>query len=171
MCWFPLQEANTIMNSSIIKFYHALFNDVINKTIIISIIQIKLSITKVPFHWEGIHLSSNTPVCFQSFFRYSKRNSFNSLWTKLSLKLEVEKEGMVVLALKDFRTFYRFSFLAPTHRMLHRPGKKRPSGGGGGRGGSVFLVADKNVTSLNFPTTHYNAPDGKNGGSKFLFPC
>jgi len=50
--------------------------------------------------------------------------------------------------------------------MIHRPGKKRPSGGGGGKGGSVFLVADKNVSSLNFPTIHFNAQDGRNGGSK-----
>ena len=45
------------------------------------------------------------------------------------------------------------------------PGKKRPSGGNGGKGGDVYIVADKNLTSLKFETFYFNAQDGGNGGS------
>jgi GTPase involved in cell partitioning and DNA repair len=50
--------------------------------------------------------------------------------------------------------------------VAHRPGKKRPDGGSGGRGGNVYLVADSSVNSLRFPTIHFNGQDGKNGSSK-----
>jgi len=45
------------------------------------------------------------------------------------------------------------------------PGKKRPSGGSGGKGGNVYIVADRNLTSLKFETFYFNAQDGGNGGS------
>lgn len=45
------------------------------------------------------------------------------------------------------------------------PGKKRPCGGNGGRGGNIFLIADKGLTCYNFETFHFNAEDGKHGGS------
>jgi len=44
------------------------------------------------------------------------------------------------------------------------PGRKKPSGGSGGKGGNVFLVADKNKVSLRFATIHFNAEDGRPGG-------
>ena len=44
------------------------------------------------------------------------------------------------------------------------PGKKRPNGGSGGRGGNIYLVADKGQTSFSFQTFHFNASDGLHGG-------
>ena len=40
------------------------------------------------------------------------------------------------------------------------PGKKRPSGGNGGRGGNVYLMGDEGAYSLNFETFHFNGGDG-----------
>eukprot|EP01034_Spumella_vulgaris_P023694 gene23694-29940_t len=48
------------------------------------------------------------------------------------------------------------------------PGCKRASGGSGGRGGNVYLIADPEINSLKFQTFHYNANDGKHGGSAGL---
>jgi GTPase involved in cell partitioning and DNA repair len=45
------------------------------------------------------------------------------------------------------------------------PSRKRADGGSGGRGGNVYLVADRSVNSLNFATTHFNAQDATNGTS------
>lgn len=45
------------------------------------------------------------------------------------------------------------------------PGKKRPSGGNGGKGGDVYIVSDKRLTSMSFETFHFNAGDGRHGGS------
>ena len=46
------------------------------------------------------------------------------------------------------------------------PSWRRPSGGHGGPGGDVEIVADPSVTSLNFERHHYRARNGQNGGSK-----
>lgn len=46
------------------------------------------------------------------------------------------------------------------------PTKKRPDGGSGGDGGSVYLIADEGTTSLNLSTLHYNGKNGSNGSSK-----
>lgn len=43
------------------------------------------------------------------------------------------------------------------------PGKKRPSGGSGGDGGNVYVVADKSVVNLNFQNFHFHAQDGTHG--------
>lgn len=51
-----------------------------------------------------------------------------------------------------------------SHEVLS-PGKKRPNGGNGGRGGNVYIVGSTQVESLHFPTYHFNAGDGKHGGS------
>ena len=48
------------------------------------------------------------------------------------------------------------------------PGRKRPSGGSGGKGGSVFVVADRGLTGMKFQTFHFNARDGTHGGSAGL---
>ena len=48
------------------------------------------------------------------------------------------------------------------------PGKKRPSGGSGGKGGNVFVVADRGLTGMKFQTFHFNARDGTHGGSAGL---
>jgi GTP-binding protein len=45
------------------------------------------------------------------------------------------------------------------------PGKKRPNGGNGGRGGDVYIVADKSLTSLVLHTFHFNGGDGTHGSS------
>ena len=45
------------------------------------------------------------------------------------------------------------------------PGRRRPDGGSGGRGGNVYLVADKSLTGLVFQTFHFNAADGSHGSS------
>lgn len=45
------------------------------------------------------------------------------------------------------------------------PGRKRASGGSGGYGGNVYIVADNSLTSFTFETSHFNAGDGKHGGS------
>lgn len=47
------------------------------------------------------------------------------------------------------------------------PGKKRPTGGNGGAGGDVYIIADRNTSSLNLQTAHFNAGSGGNGGSNF----
>lgn len=47
------------------------------------------------------------------------------------------------------------------------PGKKRPTGGDGGRGGDVYIVADRGLNGMAFNTFHFNAGNGKNGGSKY----
>jgi GTPase involved in cell partitioning and DNA repair len=48
------------------------------------------------------------------------------------------------------------------------PSRKRPNGGNGGAGGNVYVVADKDLTGMNFRTYHFNAGDGNNGGSKSI---
>ena len=48
------------------------------------------------------------------------------------------------------------------------PGKKRPNGGNGGAGGDVYIVADRGVNGMSFQTFHFNAGNGKNGGSDGL---
>lgn len=48
------------------------------------------------------------------------------------------------------------------------PGKKRPTGGNGGRGGDVYVVADRGLNGMSFTTFHFNAGHGKNGGSKMM---
>jgi len=48
------------------------------------------------------------------------------------------------------------------------PGTKRPDGGNGGRGGHVYILADRALTSLKFTTYHYNAGNGAHGGSEGL---
>ena len=48
------------------------------------------------------------------------------------------------------------------------PGKKRPNGGNGGRGGNVYILADRNLTSLNFKVFHFNGGHGAHGGSDKL---
>lgn len=48
------------------------------------------------------------------------------------------------------------------------PGRKRPSGGSGGKGGNVFVVADRGLTGMKFQTFHFNARDGTHGGSAGL---
>jgi GTP-binding protein len=45
------------------------------------------------------------------------------------------------------------------------PGKKKPDGGNGGKGGSVYIVGDNNLTSFKFETLHFNGDDGGHGGS------
>mmetsp|Transcript_12417 Transcript_12417/g.18611 ORF Transcript_12417/g.18611 Transcript_12417/m.18611 type:complete len:456 (+) Transcript_12417:3-1370(+) len=50
------------------------------------------------------------------------------------------------------------------------PGKKRPSGGNGGRGGHVFIISENShsMIGLNFSTLHFNAQNGTHGGSAGL---
>jgi GTP-binding protein len=48
------------------------------------------------------------------------------------------------------------------------PGRKRPSGGSGGKGGDVWVVADRGLTGMKFQTFHFNADDGTHGGSSGL---
>ena len=45
------------------------------------------------------------------------------------------------------------------------PGKRRPTGGNGGRGGNVYIEADSSMSSLKFQTYHFNAGDGGHGGN------
>lgn len=45
---------------------------------------------------------------------------------------------------------------------------RRPSGGHGGSGGNVILIADSKVNSLSLGVHHFNASHGTNGGSKNL---
>ena len=51
-----------------------------------------------------------------------------------------------------------------SHEVLS-PGKKRPNGGNGGKGGNVYVVGSNQIETLHFPTYHFNAGDGKHGGS------
>lgn len=44
--------------------------------------------------------------------------------------------------------------------------KKKPDGGHGGKGGSIIIRADPSEQSLNMPSHHFKAEDGKNGTSK-----
>jgi GTPase len=46
------------------------------------------------------------------------------------------------------------------------PGRKRPSGGSGGKGGNVYVVADLSLTSLHLDKAHFIAGDGSNGSSQ-----
>jgi GTPase involved in cell partitioning and DNA repair len=54
-----------------------------------------------------------------------------------------------------------------SHEVLS-PGRKRPSGGNGGPGGNVYIVADRGMNGLSFQTFHFNAGNGTNGGSDGL---
>ena len=45
------------------------------------------------------------------------------------------------------------------------PGKKKPDGGNGGKGGCIYIVGDNNLTSFKFETLHFNGEDGGHGGS------
>lgn len=59
--------------------------------------------------------------------------------------------------------FYLAFYLAP--RIVGPvPGVKIPSGGNGGAGGSVYIVADSSLTSLSLQVSHFNAENGGNGG-------
>ncbi len=51
-----------------------------------------------------------------------------------------------------------------SHEVLS-PGKKRPDGGNGGKGGNVFIVGSSQVESLQFSTYHFNAGNGTHGSS------
>ncbi len=51
-----------------------------------------------------------------------------------------------------------------SHEVLS-PGKKRPNGGNGGRGGNVYVVGTDQLETLHFPTYHFNAGNGNHGGS------
>ena len=46
------------------------------------------------------------------------------------------------------------------------PGRKQPTGGNGGKGGNVYIIADKSLKSLNFDTHQFKGGDGRNGGSE-----
>ena len=46
------------------------------------------------------------------------------------------------------------------------PGVKIPSGGNGGGGGDVYIVADSSLTSLSLQVSHFNAENGGNGGGE-----
>ena len=48
------------------------------------------------------------------------------------------------------------------------PSKRRPSGGNGGKGGSVYLVADPELHGFSFQTYQFKATSGDNGGSAGL---
>ena len=47
--------------------------------------------------------------------------------------------------------------------VVPNPAKKIATGGSGGRGGNVYVVADKSLVSLNFQNFHINAFDGEHG--------
>jgi GTPase involved in cell partitioning and DNA repair len=51
-----------------------------------------------------------------------------------------------------------------TFCLYSSPGCKRASGGSGGKGGNVYIIADPEVNSLNFRTIHFNAENGAHGG-------
>ena len=40
------------------------------------------------------------------------------------------------------------------------PGRKRPSGGNGGKGGNVYIMGDEGAYALSFETFHFNGGDG-----------
>jgi GTPase involved in cell partitioning and DNA repair len=50
------------------------------------------------------------------------------------------------------------------------PSVRRATGGNGGAGGNVYIVADKNVLSLALQVAHFNAEDGSAGGGGACFP-
>ena len=52
-----------------------------------------------------------------------------------------------------------------TISILCSPGCKRPSGGSGGKGGNVYLLADPSINSLKMQTFHYSGGTGRHGGS------
>lgn len=47
------------------------------------------------------------------------------------------------------------------------PSRKEPNGGSGGKGGCVYIIADKSLSSMRFKTFHFNAGHGAHGGSSF----
>ena len=53
-------------------------------------------------------------------------------------------------------------------QLVLTPGKKRPTGGDGGRGGDVYIVADRGLNGMAFNTFHFNGGNGKNGGSEYI---
>ena len=65
------------------------------------------------------------------------------------------------------------STVLPQSLCQHSPGRKRASGGSGGIGGNVYIMGDPDLFSLKFNTYHFNATDGKHGGSESqnLFKC
>ncbi len=48
------------------------------------------------------------------------------------------------------------------------PSVKKPTGGNGGAGGNVYLVADKSLTHLSLQRAHFNAANGLHGGGDGL---
>jgi GTP-binding protein len=46
---------------------------------------------------------------------------------------------------------------------VQSPSKRRPSGGNGGKGGSVYIIADSSVVDLSFETTTFNGGPGGHG--------
>ena len=47
------------------------------------------------------------------------------------------------------------------------PAVKRPTGGNGGAGGNVYLVADRSMSHLSLQRSHFNGGNGSHGGCKF----
>ena len=49
------------------------------------------------------------------------------------------------------------------------PSKKKPTGGNGGRGGNVTIVADKNVKNLNFDTFQFKGISNSLAMCKYIY--
>lgn len=51
--------------------------------------------------------------------------------------------------------------------VVPSPSVRRPTGGNGGAGGNVFIIADDTLAHLSLQRAHFNAGNGSHGGGRF----
>lgn len=89
----------------------------------------------------------------------------------IQIEVQAGKGGNGCISYERLSPARKKVFLIIINRLLCITGNpslsSKPSGGNGGRGGHVFVVAkDKfGMNGLNFSTIHFNAEDGSHGGS------
>lgn len=112
------------------------------------------------------HTTFKVCCLYMCFILYSCVNISLLIEYRLrSAEEKAETDALASKVLEIYLLYLLFLSLFDLFWLVLSPGKKRPHGGNGGSGGNVYLVADKDLTSLTFQTFHFNASPGGHGGS------